>query len=251
MIKLLRLGYARLHTELLGNFRVLKNCKLKDSNGSNIFLNTQYCSDPEIGIRCLSTDIFDSNGQKKAYNTFEINNETREFSGFNMNVIHTEDRQKHGYGEVLRLSSIIELMENNLKKIAIFSLNNAIPFHYKYKFKPVIFSKDEAMSILNEISYEKNPVLEKQRNASIKLLDEMIFEGQFPSSVNTGEKFMMLLNEYLSEVQKNKIPWFSKTHIRCVNLTSDLSMELDRDTILKNKNYFNQLFEKHGFDYRL
>ena len=66
MIKLLRLGYARLHTELLGNFRVLKNCKLKDSNGSNIFLNTQYCSDPESGIRCLSTDIFDSNGQKKA-----------------------------------------------------------------------------------------------------------------------------------------------------------------------------------------
>lgn len=234
----------------LGEYKVLKNCPLSDSNGERIVLDTQYILD-EHGRRCISADVFDAAGVKRAYNTFEINTKTKEFNGLWMKVPNSCDRKKHGYGEVLRLNSIVTLLENNLKKITIFSMNDAIPFHHKYKFHPVVSGRDEELEILNEISYEKNPLLVKQKSQSIKMMDEILISGMFPSLKASKSNVSAFLDDYLSEIEKNKIEWFSGKHIRKVNLGVHLNMELDRDTILKNRDFFNRLFEKHKFDYKI
>ena len=143
--------------ENINGYKLIRSERLQGSNGERIKLLSGLKSDD--GRVVLSSDLYDSKGVLKAYNTFNIDNSNKVLNGYWMRVVDPLEQQKHGYGEVLRLASIIDLMENNLKKIAIFSRNEAILFHYKYKFRPVLSGKDECMDVLNEISYEENPLL--------------------------------------------------------------------------------------------
>ena len=49
--------------------------------------------------------------------------------------IQTHERYRNNsLAEILRLTSIITMLENNIQKFRIFALNTASGFHTKYKF---------------------------------------------------------------------------------------------------------------------
>jgi len=89
--------------------------------------------------------------------------------------IQTHERYRNNsLAEILRLTSIITMLENNIQKFRIFALNTASGFHTKYKFKPEL-----------------------------------------------------------------------EEHWRGIN------MVLSKEDVIKNKQFYNELFKKHGIEYKI
>ena len=81
--------------------------------------------------------------ENNKFKTILINNKNN-LVGINSFKIQENTFNKHtGLGEIMRLISIIDMIENNLQKIQIFSLSKATPFHLKYKFKPINYQPEK------------------------------------------------------------------------------------------------------------
>lgn len=247
------LPHKKIHIDYVDNLRVVKSAEVVTSHNpkEKVFLNT-HIAQTEGGTRCFSTDIFDKEKVQTAYNTFNVNQNTKTLNAYWLKVLDVSNQKKHGYGEIMWLSGIINLLENKLNKISIFSKKDAVMFHYKYKFSPVVEGYDEIMDLLNRISKNNNPQLVEVKQKSIDLLtanhQNILFNSEYE---NTTHKSINLINEFFSTVQDKHLKWKSDAISRGVSLNVDLNMKLDRETILANKEFYNELFEKHEFDYRI
>ena len=137
------------------------------------------------------------------------------------------------------------ILENKIEKFKICSKDTAIYFHSKYKFKPAIKNFEERDKAL--ISIIKNC---KNKHSEIKDEAEKILkdtktncnaENQRELCVKTN----VLLNKYLQLVMNKKDDYLSHP----INTTID--MVLTKDSILENKDFFNNLFQKHNIDYKI
>lgn len=140
----------------------LKNTKLSASvefieNNSRKFLkrmpvlaknNVVYLeSHPRKSSTYSETAIYNSFNDKLAFHNYDVYNMVGEMDG---SYMQTElPYRHHGLGEILRLASIIEMKENNINKMTIFSMPEAIKFHYKYGFRPNIGISSDIMKTLN------------------------------------------------------------------------------------------------------
>lgn len=164
-------------------------------------------------------------------------------------LIEVEDeyrRKKYNIGELLRLSSIMMMLENNFKQLEIFSKNTAVYFHSKYKFIPVIRNKDDIIKNLVSIidNTERFPIKDFELRAK-NLLNQILKNknNQDKTEINTNtSKFV---NEYIQEVLKDKNNY--KNH----PFKYSLEMVLTKDVIIENKEFFNDLFAKHKINYRI
>ena len=160
-----------------------------------------------------------------------------------------------GYGELLRLASIIYMNENNLEKLSIFAMNEAIPFHHKYKLLPnIIFHKDNIQDLLVNISRQKNPKFADLVVCAKNLL-ENISMNDFGMNLQTEKKLLADLNSlvenYIDLADKNHLPWISSIRQPGVSFRMDLDMMLSRDRILQNRDFFNEKFRQHSIDYEI
>ena len=91
--------------------------------------------------------------------------------------------RQHNYffGELLRLASIIELLENKLKQIEIYSKNTAVYFHSKYKFKPAIKNFNERDKVLESIIENEMNGYEDLRLRA-KVLQNLIKDTDIPEN---------------------------------------------------------------------
>lgn len=163
----------------------------------------------------------------------------------NNGYIETLNGYRHkGIGELMRLSSIIELNENNLDAIKIEALSPAVPFHLHYKFQPEITDKDCAYKVLCEIGSNNNVAEKYRKEADLlrKALPQNTNEG-FELSKSNAKK----INQFIKE--------FVKAHISNWDAAKfdyeELPMTLTKETIKENAGFFNGLFEKHGIDYEI
>ncbi len=240
----------KLNIDIIDNYKLIRSAELRSSKGEKVFLET-FSAEDEYNDKVFTTYLFDSGKNFKAYNSFNINQQTQIFNGHKMKVNNPEERMKNGYGEILRLSSVIELLENNLNRIAIFAKSQAVLFHYKYKLRPQI-TYEETESFLDRLSAVKAPELAQVRNKASALFNDYFMDGQgFGAKHNYQKETIKLLNEYLQTVEDKHLPWKSGLHSRGLELFQDVSMYIDKEAVLKNKDFFNTLFEKHDFDYRI
>lgn len=205
--------------------------------------------DIDVTGHCLPMDMFitsikDSNGNTIGSEIFCID-DSDEMFGYNIEV-ETPNKGKR-LGELLRLTSIIEMLENKINLLKIYSKNIAIYFHSKYNFEPdisgslshrnaavtnIMNNKSEGMV---SFSKEAKELMQKIENTPIYDTDK-----QFRLSQQANE----LIKNYIQEILKN-----GNYKDFCFDL--GFNMKLTKETILKNADFFNELFEKHGIDYKI
>ncbi len=111
----------------------------------------------------FTTKIKTKNNTTLANESLTINQKNNEMYGIN---IKTNERYRNNsLGEILRLSSIIIMFENNIQNFRIFALKKSENFHKKYFFKPVISNTSENSFLSNigtEMILTKEDILENK-----------------------------------------------------------------------------------------
>ena len=91
----------------------------------------------------LGSDIFDLFSEKKQMFEYDIS----------VKPVH----RGKSLGELLRLASIIEMIENKVQELNNYSKNTAVYFHSKYKFIPDSNSFSHRNETIRNISNNKTP----------------------------------------------------------------------------------------------
>lgn len=169
--------------------------------------------------------------------------------GFNISVLpkyrNTGANSKHRLGELLRLSSIITMLKNKYKSIKIYSINEAVYFHSKYKFEPNIEDINEAKLVLKSISEDLSPQFSDIAKNAKKLLLKKPNKKNLKSKIDYLNKVNDLVNIYIKKVlllTKN-----GEGH----DFAKGFDMILTEETIKKHAKFFNNLFKKHGINYQI
>ena len=158
---------------------------------------------------------------------------------YGVNIKTQENYRGQRLGEITRLASIITMLKNGLNEISLFSVNKAIQFHSKYKFEPNITEPHSAIIALKNI-----------QSARIKCFEDKA-KQILAQHKNTGDKKALL--EATNELVTEFISKIRPTLETCGDRYKfwGLDMRLTRENVLKNKDFFNALFEKHDIDYRI
>ncbi len=186
-----------------------------------------------------------------ARNEFLIDKEEKTLKNAGMDVWSTRQRGK-GLGVVLHLNNIIELMENDLDKIELYSMGQAVLFHGKCKFQPALRDKDDIETALHTVSlkdYKKFPHIENVVQKAIVYLDEVLFTGgAYCLNEKNLKKANDIVSEYIETINTQKL---SPQEREDFGFSSGFDMVLTKEKILENKDFFNSLFEKFKIDYKI
>lgn len=215
-------GYNRLYMKTLP-------VKSKDK----VVLLEAFPTDSESSAQTVVKNL---KHQELGRHEYNLRLQSREFSGEYVEVYPPFRNQ--GLGELLKLSSIIEMKANNLDKITLYSLPEAIKFHAKFGFTPNIKSSEPISLILKDITEKKQfPDLSGQAAVMLK---------------NMSGNFHLLQKEELKNINS-----FLSTYIkRCLAwnmpvFNTKIAMILTDESINKNADFYNKLFEKHEINFRV
>ena len=242
---------------------LIKGTKPVKMNWQNGFVKTQKAFDlydKNLGILHVSVDnkYNELANSEKIFltitNPFEsrpLVQETIEFYknknivGYDIEVSE-KYREKHfGLGELMRLLSIAQMNENHSNLFRLYSRYSALGFHSKYKFQPNIADFNIFDAFLKKIAAEKSPYMKDFVDTAQKFDDENWTSVAFTNDwINKANAF---INDYLEKLAELKIP--REKHYMAIPFYVD--MKLSRENLLKNKNFYNALFEKHGIDYKI
>ena len=223
--------------------RVFEDLQIQNNILGQLSLGIRDYND---GFNRLVIEIKNAMGKIFGKEIISIDSHNKSMTGYNI-IVEPEYRQKHfRFGELLRLASIMEILENKCPFIYIFSKDTAVYFHGKYKFEPVIKSFEERDYALETII---NDTSLHFRDLAIKA---KIIQNQVKANKNNAQKQRELtqktnyiVREYIRRALEEKNPQESHPFRR------GMDMMLDAETIRRNKDYFNSLFAKHGIDYKI
>ena len=158
------------------------------------------------------------------------------------NDMFTDYTFRHkGFGTCLHLINIIELNENNLDCIKLYSLANAMPFHRKFGFKPDSRWNHDLKVNLKAISEDCSLGMEQISENANALLKNHIYYPKLKASI--GNK---IIQAYLDLA----IKIYNKDELGFL-MPCNSDMILTKKDILKNKEFYNQLFKRFCFEYRI
>ena len=170
-------------------------------------------------------------------------NNTDSMTGLYIEVLPEYRQKNYFFGEILRLASIIQMMENKVRTFSIKSKDTAIYFHSKYKFEPSVTSfkdRDELLKTLAEDTSDDFQGLAVQAK-------DLIGQINSPSSAEAQRTMCKQANELLKRYIKKATAKQDIKH----KFNWSMDMTLKDKTIMENKDYFNALFVKHGIDYKI
>ena len=154
----------------------------------------------------ITTKIKNKFGKELAKEDLSIKPET----SFGLSIEVNPEYQNKGYrlGEILRLSSIMAILENKVNEFLIFSLPSAIFFHSKYKFVPSIIKPGERdnalMAMINNC--------DRKYYGDIKLEAEKILAETKSCNTYEKEKNLCDLTNKLLEKYITRIITFGDNH---------------------------------------
>ena len=165
-------------------------------------------------------------------------------TGLYINVLD-EYRQRHYFfGEILRLASIIQMLENKIKTFSIKSKETAIYFHSKYKFEPSITSFDERDRLLKNVADDTDPNFKDLALQAKELIERIKTPLQDDEKRRMCVNASAVLKEYISRALADSS---TKQH----KLKWPVDMKLTDKIVRENKDYLDSLFIKHGIDYKI
>lgn len=197
----------------------------------------------------ITTELKNRQNKVLGEEIFSLDTDTQTGAGL---LIQTgaEYRQKSCYkfGEILRLSSIMALLENKIKTFEIFSKDIAIYFHSKYKFEPAIKSfseRDRALQSIVMNSHKNGGEYAQFAKEAEELLKKIESEPEASKQREFCIQANALIKRYIQQVLATKNEY--KKHPFDIGMR----MLLTEKNILENKNFFNDLFKRHGIDYTI
>ena len=229
------------------NMQKLCSFNVKNPILGDLQVNTRM--EYNSGFRRLFIEL--TNAQKKVLGREELSiiDEYGKMIGLSIQVepeYRNNNKRNYHFGEILRLASIIEMIENKKNIFKIFSRDTAIYFHSKYKFEPDITSFEERNHALESISMDNSLGFEDNKATAQKLLEKA------NSNITTKEQRQLcnqtnaLLKEYIKRIQR-----LGKDEYKLHPFTRGMDMVLTHDRVIRNRAYFNELFKKHGIDYTI
>lgn len=221
-----------------------KKCNLESSNkllGDLKLVTNEYGKYNEF----FRTQILDKNENVLGEEIFALENSGKNLFGFD--IVVNKELRKIGarLGELLRLSSIIEMLENNIPFLDIMSKGSAVYFHSKYKFEPEIRSFDQLRYALNSIIEHSKDKYEDFAPEAKKLYEIIDKDENILNLMDARKKANELIKKYITKVMNEKADY--KDH----SFVLGFNMRLNKDSIIENKDFFNKLFENHGIDYKI
>lgn len=191
------------------------------------------------------TELKNSRGKIFGKEVFSIEDFNKKLQGFYIET-NPEYRKKHyRFGELLRLSSIIEMFENGLSKFEIYSKDTAVYFHSKYKFIPDIQNFLDRDKALESIIENTQPGFEEFTKEAKKILEAIRNNPSGPKQRELRDYTNILTTKYIQKVLENKDDY--KSH----PFKFGMNMLLTKDRILENREFYNELFKNHGIDYQI
>jgi len=158
---------------------------------------------------------------------------------------HLENKANYRLGEVLRLGSIMTMLKNKYKSIRIFSVNDAIYFHSKYKFVPNIENIKEMKFALTTLIDDCSPLVLDLSKKAKELFVKVTKVDSENSKKQIGLEVNALIKEYITRVLKEGKN--GKGHA----FQKGFDMILTEEIVKNNATFFNKLFKKHGIDYKI
>ncbi len=241
------ISFKQLQFKKQDNFKIAQDYKLPVQNDSDVFVRIE----PDYEKNHYETVIDNRNYHNLARNQFAFDEKTKTIKNGGMDVWSKNQRGK-GLGVVLHLNNIMELLENDLDKIELYSMGKAVLFHGKCKFEPVFTNKDDIENALYVISlkdYEKFPQIKESVEKATEYLNEIVYTGGFYClSPKNLKKASDIVTEYIEKVNTKKL---SQEEREEYGFPSGFDMVLTREKILENKDFFNTLFKKYKVDYQI
>lgn len=215
-------------------------------------IDTPLLKNLSATVKCSSysgyqfiTEIKNAYNKVLGFESFAMYQDNSTIDGLYIQV-EPEYRRQYHLGEILRLISIIEMIENKIKALNIYSKNTAIFFHSKYKFEPNIKKFEERNRFLEHIASSKNGNAEAERTFAKELL-------QKTNQAKTSSEQIALYNPANSVIKSyiRKILSAGKEEYKKYPFPIGMDMCLTNENLIENRAYFNELFAKHNIDYQI
>lgn len=190
------------------------------------------------------TELKNKFGKLLGFEEFAFYENAKNISGLYIKVSEEYQRKGYNLGEILRLSSIIEIIENKIKNFNIVSKSTAIYFHSKYKFEPNISVFKQRDYFLQKIAENNNEDFKSFSAKAKKIISGVNSDSSPEAQRAYCKETNKLLKEYLRKIISEKAQ-------KQYPFDTPLEMTLTDKSILDNKTFFNDLFNKHGIDYKI
>ena len=243
------ISFKRIPFKKIDNSKIAQeyNIPVSDKNGYDVFVRINE----DYGTDHFETSIDTIDESNLAKNQFSIDHINKLLNNGGMDVWRKSNRGK-GLGVVMHLNSIMELLENNLDKIYLYSLGQAVLFHGKCKFEPQLDSMDEIMDTMYTISCKDCKKIPELKEV-VKQAGDYFDEVQYSSGVNCLKPKNL---EYANEIVQKYIDILSKKRLSPAekeeySFPIGFNMVLTKEKILENKDFFNGLYKKFNIDYEI
>ena len=189
------------------------------------------------------TEVFDSNKQLLGYDVFDM---PKADSMFEYEIKVFPPYRGNGLGELMRLTSVAQMVENNVDEMNLFSKPTAIYFHAKHGFEPNIKSFDQRRSSLEAVVANKMVEGDVFVPKAEKILKAV--ESPLSLTFEENQKYTMQTNELVKDFIKKVLATGAQNDAK---FSFGFNMKLMRDTIFERAEFFNQLFEKRGIKFKI
>ncbi len=201
------------------------------------------------GYNRMLISLCNSKGKNFASEEISLPKENNYFVGLNILVqpeYRNNGHKNFRFGEILRLASIIEMLENKKEFFKIYSKDTAVYFHSKYEFEPNITQFEERDYALESIKNDKSKPFEDLSLKASKILKETISKTSNMRQRELCEETNSLVKDYIQRVLRLGGNEFKKHPFN-----RGMDMILKNETIQDKKSFFNNLFLKHSIDYTI
>lgn len=151
-------------------------------------------------------------------------------------------QHKYGFGKSMHLLNIVEMFENNADSIQLEATGEAVPFHTQMGFYPDGKWSTGVSVNVERITNDNTPELKKYTEIAKLLMNAENKMSENALSI-LGNK---LINGYTKAALKIK----PKQELKYL-VYEHIPMILKREDIIRNKDYYNRLFDKYGIDYHI
>lgn len=229
--------------------------KIKWSNSEIKYFDNFYVNNPKLGKLQVSIDkdmsdfdeihITDKHGNNIGYETFIMDLRMQKMEGFFIRVTHDLCQSGARVGELIRLTSLMEFIKNNLNQIKLYSKDTAVLFHAKYGFEPQIRAFDERNMLLKKMIQLQQPEFQNIKEKAIILSEKIKADEIYPQKqreycIETSWLGKDYINKLLKNGCEDKTPFLY-----------GMNMILNQQKILQNKDFYNNLYKKQGIDFQI
>ncbi len=223
--------------------------QMKDNKGIKIFDNLKCSSD--------SRNFDEQNVSINPFARYNYNNYRIEFKNKKRGLTAQENiglypwtdylfinnmdsfYERCGLGTCMHLINIIEMLENNINTIHLNALPTAASFHAKFGFYPDGKWNEGLSENIKELWLYAGDEFDDLASKAKILLNSNNSDTLSDEGNKLLYKYLRRANKILSKEEQMNL------------LRNSIHMKLTKETVLKNKDYYNSLFKKYNIDYRI